>query len=200
MASDYPVPQSEACVEHEVKKSRFIAYALQVTDREQALAALESKRESYPDARHICWAYQIGNPSSPTRAAMSDDGEPSGTAGKPILNVIQHSGVGDLMILVVRYFGGIKLGAGGLVRAYSSAAQSALDHLQTEIFVHLEHFDVLGDFSLEQPLRHWLSQHDGQLLNVNYGQQIRARVAIKCDCLAKLQAFLAANSATICEL
>ena len=121
----YPVPDTPLEVLFEVKKSKFFAFAACTPDRETAMQYLAAKRAEYPDARHHCWAYLLGNPHSPTSAAMSDDGEPSGTAGKPILNVLQHKGVGDITIIVTRYFGGIKLGAGGLVRAYSSAAQNS---------------------------------------------------------------------------
>ena len=125
------------------------------------MAALAQARSDYPDARHHCWAYQIGSPKSPSTAAMSDDGEPSGTAGKPILNVIQHKDIGDLMIIVIRYFGGIKLGAGGLVRAYSAAAQQVIDTIELKEKKFLKRFNIKGDYALEQPLRHWLNSHEG---------------------------------------
>ncbi|MCW8886021.1 MAG: YigZ family protein [Motiliproteus sp.] len=116
MHNPYSVPQQRIEVETEIKKSRFIAWADRAENRDQAMAVLSEARNRYPDARHHCWAYLIGNPAQPKTQAMSDDGEPSGTAGKPILNVLQHNEIGDVMIVVSRYFGGIKLGAGGLVR------------------------------------------------------------------------------------
>ncbi|WP_250656237.1 YigZ family protein [Alkalimarinus coralli] len=178
MTSTYPVPSSSCEVCHEVKKSRFIAFAAYADTREQAMALLAERKGKYPDARHHCWAYQFGNPKSAASAAMSDDGEPSGTAGKPILNVLQHKDVGDVMIIVSRYFGGIKLGAGGLVRAYSAAAQMAMDALKTEQQVARRMLNLTCDFSHEQLIRHWLSQHDGLIEQINYGNQVSMAIAL----------------------
>lgn len=189
----YFVPGSPVETELEIKKSRFIGRAAMACDREQALAQLAQARRDYPDARHHCWAYQIGPPHSPALAAFSDDGEPGGTAGKPILNVLSHKDVGDVMLIVIRYFGGIKLGAGGLVRAYSQAAQMAMDALTLTEFRQLSQARVLGNYSLEQALRHWLSQHEGNLVSVHYGQGFAASVALPDDHMAALAAFLSAH-------
>jgi len=129
-----PIPQATAQAEIEIKKSRFIGLAKQINDREQGMLWLAKVKATYPDARHHCWAYLLGNPSCATNAGMGDDGEPSGTAGKPILNVLQHKGVGDIMLIVVRYFGGIKLGAGGLNRTYGQAAQTGHWGLDRMVF------------------------------------------------------------------
>ncbi|MBU3070391.1 YigZ family protein [Aestuariicella sp. G3-2] len=174
----FQVPAKTVELEYEVKKSRFIARAVRAQNREQALAILEQARKDYPDARHHCWAYLIGNPRSPATVAMSDDGEPSGTAGKPILNVLQHKDVGDVMLVVIRYFGGIKLGAGGLVRAYSHAAQLAMTDLTTETLIPLSQCLIKGGFEIEQPLRHWLDQRGGGVSSVEYGQNICCQVEL----------------------
>lgn len=186
----YAVPADAVEVEYEIKKSRFIARVAKAADREAAMAVLAKAREDYPDARHHCWAYLIGNPHSPTTVAMSDDGEPSGTAGKPILNVLQHKDVGDLMLVVIRYFGGIKLGAGGLVRAYSHSAQLAMTELSTEDQVPYSHCNLAGDYALEQPLRHWLGQHQGKVESVDYGEQVRFAVSVPDEALESLRAFI----------
>jgi uncharacterized YigZ family protein len=187
----YLVPDGQTEVCHEIKKSRFIARIHVATNREQAMQALEQAKRDYPDARHHCWAYQIGPPQSPHLVAMSDDGEPGGTAGKPILNVIQHKDIGDLMLIVIRYFGGIKLGAGGLVRAYSQAAQMAFDALKTREHIELDEFQVMCDFADEQNLRHWLNQHGAEVLNVEYSQSVTLTIAMDEAKLAELDAFLA---------
>ncbi|MDO4489543.1 MAG: YigZ family protein [Lachnospiraceae bacterium] len=106
------------------KKSRFIADIRLVESEEEALAFIEGKRKQYWDARHHCFAYIIGDMEQTVRA--SDDGEPSGTAGKPILNVLQGEGLRNIVAVVTRYFGGTLLGTGGLVRAYSQATQEGL--------------------------------------------------------------------------
>ena len=178
MTSNYPVPSSSCEVCYEIKKSRFIAFATFADTRESAMQRLAEIKQKYPDARHHCWAYQFGNPKSAVSAAMSDDGEPSGTAGKPILNVLQHKNVGDVMIIVTRYFGGIKLGAGGLVRAYSAAAQMAMEVLKTEHQVVREQLELRCGFGQEQPLRHWLSLHDGLVENIEYSDQVAMTIAL----------------------
>ena len=188
MSLAYSIPDGTTEVCYEIKKSRFIARLLFATDREQAMQALERAKQDYSDARHHCWAYQIGSPTSPHLAAMSDDGEPSGTAGKPILNVIQHKDVGDVMLIVIRYFGGIKLGAGGLVRAYSQAAQMAFDAMKTKRHVELDEFSLVCDFQDEQSIRHWLKQYES---NVDYEEQVTMHISMDGQYEAELVLFLA---------
>ena len=109
---------------------------------------------------------------------MSDDGEPNGTAGKPILNVLQHKGIGNVMLIVARWFGGTKLGAGGLTRAYSTAASAAMDGLPVTHYVPQLELDIALDFSAEQDLRHWLDQHDGQIIDCQWRDRVYCRVAL----------------------
>ena len=108
------------------KKSRFIAQAFPVVSEEEAFAYLDKIKKKYWDARHHCWAYVIGR--NPALERMSDDGEPAGTAGKPILEVIRGRQLTGVFVVVTRYFGGTLLGTGGLVRAYTAAAADALSH------------------------------------------------------------------------
>lgn len=162
-----------------------------------AMAILARAQQDYPDARHHCWAYQIGSPRSPLTLASSDDGEPSGTAGKPILNVLQHKTVGDVMLVVVRYFGGIKLGAGGLVRAYGQAAQRAIGELPTCMQIPLHKVVVELDFSQEQALRHWLQNCGAEVVAIEYQQKITAELALPKDSVGELESFLAARNARI---
>ena len=112
----YTVPAREARFAQEIKRSHFIGVATQVSSSGDAADALDTVKKEFPDATHHCWAYVLGNPKTSWQTRMDDDGEPTGTAGKPILNVLQHKNVGDILLVVVRYFGGTKLGAGGLVR------------------------------------------------------------------------------------
>ncbi|MCC8170885.1 MAG: YigZ family protein [Parabacteroides sp.] len=106
------------------KRSRFIAYAVPVRSAEKAKAEIEAYRKRYYDARHVCWAYRIGAAGDVFRS--NDDGEPSGTAGKPILGQLHSSELTDILVVVIRYFGGIKLGTGGLIVAYRAAAAEAI--------------------------------------------------------------------------
>ncbi len=174
----FSVPAGPAEKEYIVKKSRFIARAAYAPDRDGAMGVVQQAHTDYADARHHCWAYLLGSPASAVSAATSDDGEPSGTAGKPILNVLQHKQVGNIVVVVSRYFGGIKLGAGGLVRAYSTSAQQVMDILPVVAKTKENHYRVLLDFSQEQDLRHWLSQHDGLLGRVDYDTRVNCEVIL----------------------
>lgn len=193
----YPTPANAVEVISEVKKSRFIAYATSVVDRESAMAQLELVRAKYPDARHHCWAYVLGNPVSPRSAAMNDDGEPSGTAGRPILNVLQHKAIGDVMIIVSRYFGGVKLGAGGLVRAYSSAAELSVRALKLTQHVPTISCRVRCGFAHEQLIRHWLEQHQGHVTGADYGEEVLLTVDVPVADFEPLVAFSASVDAIV---
>lgn len=189
----YPIPANSVEVEYEIKKSRFIARAGYADSREVALQEVAQAKLDFPDARHHCWAYLLGNPHCAASAAMNDDGEPSGTAGKPILNVLQHKGVGDVVIVVIRYFGGVKLGAGGLVRAYSAAAQLAMDELATQQRIAMQECRVACDFAVEQNVRHWLSLQGGQVLGINYTDCVDLRLEYPVEHKQAWQAFADAH-------
>lgn len=186
----YPIPAHACETCYEIKKSRFLARIVPVTDRAAAMNALELAKQTYPDARHHCWAYQIGPPHSPRLVALSDDGEPGGTAGKPILNVIQHKNVGDIMLIVTRYFGGIKLGAGGLVRAYSQAAQQVFDTVTLAEHRELEEIAIQCDYASEQWLRHQIGLIAGEIRTVDFAEEVTLTVALASDQIPGLRATL----------
>ncbi|MCH8492301.1 MAG: YigZ family protein [Idiomarina sp.] len=187
MSNFFQVPTARVEQEIEVKKSRFIANAGVVTDRTAAMLWLSEIQQRYPDARHHCWAYLLGDNEATSSAAMSDDGEPSGTAGKPILNVLQHKRIGNIMVVVSRYFGGVKLGAGGLVRAYSQATENVLQSLPLVTPIMQSRWQVQLDFSLEQPLRHVLQE--AAVEEITYAEQVTMILLIPCNSVAKLREF-----------
>ena len=123
MADGFRIPFQEAESEFVEKRSRFISHVWRVETEEEAQARIQETKKKYYDARHNCWCYLLG----PNLVRYSDDGEPQGTAGQPMLNVFQRENVTGAVCVVTRYFGGILLGAGGLVRAYTQAAKDALD-------------------------------------------------------------------------
>lgn len=125
----YPIPAATHRVEEEISRSRFITTVGYAPTVEAARAFIASVRAEFPDATHNCWAYLVGPPGSTGQVGYSDDGEPHGTAGKPMATVLAHSGVGDIVAVVTRYFGGVLLGKGGLVRAYSGGVKLALASL-----------------------------------------------------------------------
>lgn len=176
-----------------IRKSRFIAHADRVTSRAEAMAFVAHLRQQYPDARHHCWAYLLGDPRATASAAMNDDGEPSGTAGKPILGVIQHKGIGDVMVIVTRYFGGIKLGAGGLVRAYAGAAEAVLSQLPLTPYTPYTRCTLHTDFSREQAVRHWCEQHTANIVAVEYASGVTLVVDTPTSTVEALTALCAAR-------
>ncbi len=127
-SSEYLTIKGTGNGEYEEKKSRFLGEAIAVSSEEEAAAHVARIRKHYYDARHHCYAWVIGEGSE--RKKSSDDGEPSGTAGQPILKVIEGTGCTNVLVVVTRYFGGTLLGTGGLVRAYTQAARAALEDAQ----------------------------------------------------------------------
>ncbi|MBD3610623.1 MAG: YigZ family protein, partial [Gammaproteobacteria bacterium] len=178
MGKSYLIPSKANERQIEIKKSRFIAYACHVSSRDDVMKRVEDIRRQYVDARHYCWAYLLGNPDSASSAAMNDDSEPSGTAGKPILNVIQHKNIGDILVVVTRYFGGIKLGAGGLTRAYSRAAEEVISTLELKLCEPVVKLEICCDFSREQLVRLWLEKLEASLKSINYQEKITMQLAI----------------------
>ena len=162
----------------EIKKSDFITYAYPVTSREQAMFHVEQLRQQYADARHHCWAYIIGDPNNTTSAGFDDDGEPNGTAGRPILNVLQHKSIGNVIIIVVRYFGGIKLGAGGLTRAYAGSAQAAVYEMVLLPYVPMAQVKILAEFATEAQCRYVVESLNGSIDDVTYSKQVTLTVTL----------------------
>lgn len=141
----------EKTIQLEIKRSLFIASAFPMADEEEAKKLIRQKRNEHPKCSHVVWAYVLGGEKSQLMG-MSDDGEPKGTAGRPILSILQYSGMTNILITVVRYFGGTKLGKGGLVKAYTDSAKGVLENLPKkklvkEIRLHLvcgyKHFDAV---------------------------------------------------------
>ena len=151
-----------------IKKSRFIACVEPVADRAAALARVAQLRAGHPGATHVCWALLAGGQS-----AANDDGEPGGTAGRPMLEVLRHQDLESVLASVVRYFGGIKLGAGGLLRAYTDSVAQALlgaDKLPLQRLCTL-HCEL--PYALEGLLRHELALAGAQLLSARHGSAVR---------------------------
>jgi len=150
-----------------VKKSRFLGFVLPVADRAEALAFVARLRTGHPDAAHVCWALLAGGQS-----AAVDDGEPGGTAGRPMLDVLRHQDLEGVLAAVVRYYGGIKLGAGGLVRAYTDAVAQALLKADKAAIVRYMELRCSLPYSLEGLLRRALAAAGATLLEVGHGQRV----------------------------
>ena len=197
MTPQYP-SSIAAPVNHElvIKKSRFIAHVSPVTSPTEADAVIADVKQRAWDARHHCSAQVTGDFGD--RARSSDDGEPSGTAGMPMLEVLRRRGLTDVVAVVTRYFGGIKLGAGGLVRAYSSAVSEALDlamivdrRLLVAVTVAVDHADA-GRF--DNLLREWVRNHGATLADPVYDAKAHFEVWLPPSEVPKLSAELASVS------
>lgn len=172
----YLYPTNDVSFEEVIKKSRFITYLSHVESKDEALAFLADLKELYPDARHHCWAYVIGDPSCTATVGMSDDGEPHGTAGRPMLGVLQSKNVGDVMVVCVRYFGGTKLGTGGLVRAYSTGVIEALELAKLTEKIPLCEILVRCPFSMESFMRRFVIEHELKVVDVEYSNNVCFRL------------------------
>ncbi|WP_173819707.1 IMPACT family protein [Paraburkholderia piptadeniae] len=157
--------------ELEIRKSRFIAYAIPVADRDAAMEELQRLRAEHPTATHVCWALLAGGQSG-----MSDDGEPSGTAGRPILEVLRHHDLDGVLAAVVRYYGGVKLGAGGLVRAYTDAIATALQDAPRVERIALASLSVEIGYPDEARVRRWIEQENHTLESSAYGMSVQLTI------------------------
>lgn len=162
----------------EIKNSQFITTVCRTNGRDAAKTFIDTMRQRYPDANHHCWAFIAGTPSNAHLWDQSDDGEPKGTAGKPMLNVLQHSNFGETSVVVTRFFGGVKLGAGGLVRAYSQAVQEALSQTEYENVYPRSPVQLKIAYPLLGKVEYWLEQSDIEITNKTYSDSIVIDLAV----------------------
>lgn len=167
----YPVPARETRVEILVVNSRFIATAAPVFSVKQAKEFVRRIRDEYADASHNVPVYLVGHGSS-VIAHCSDDGEPSGTAGRPALAVLRGSGLGDVAIVVTRYFGGTKLGTGGLVRAYGDAVREVLVVLPRAARIPTHTVMMAVPYAFYERVRRVIQAHRGQLLDEDFAADV----------------------------
>ena len=172
MSTGYPVPARRYRCEEVIKRSRFITTVSPAAELAAVHAFIDTLRAEFPDASHHCWAYRLGPPGDSARIGMSDDGEPHGSAGRPMLNVLLHSEIGNIIVVVSRYFGGTKLGTGGLVRAYSGGVKAALAALPLAEHVPMRTLRIIADYPQLGELEHWLQQHQGQIVDSDYQLQV----------------------------
>ena len=167
------------------KKSRFIAEVFPVVSEDEISAHIEKIKKEYWDARHHCWAYVIGQ--NPGTERMSDDGEPAGTAGKPILEVIRGRGLTDVLIVVTRYFGGTLLGTGGLVRAYTQAALEGLSHAGILRKVPGVRLKIGTDYTGLGKIQYLLAQREISILDTVYTDRVEILTAAAADMAESLK-------------
>lgn len=171
--------------ELDIKKSRFLACVEPMADRQAALARVAALKAAHPAAAHVCWALLAGGHS-----AANDDGEPSGTAGRPMLDVLRHQQLDGVLATVVRYYGGVKLGAGGLVRAYTDAVARALDGVAREEKVARQQLACQVPYAQEGVLRRLLLQHGAELQQVSHHDAVTLQFALPASDVAALRSVL----------
>ena len=190
----YITVSGESVGEYSEKRSRFLATLRHTETEEQAAAFLAEMRSKYWDARHNCYAYSM---SGGTLKRFSDDGEPHGTAGKPILDIIDGSGLTDIMIVVTRYFGGVLLGTGGLVRAYSAAAREAVANANRVKMTPCTVYKASCGYSELERLTKLIGDCGGSLENTVYTENVELEFYLENSCcedfLLKLKETFAAR-------
>jgi uncharacterized YigZ family protein len=185
----YPIPAQEARVEIQVLNSRFIATAAPVFSVDEARAFVARIKDEFTDASHNVPAYLVGHGAS-VIAHCHDDGEPSGTAGRPALAVLQGSGLGDVAVVVTRYFGGTKLGTGGLVRAYGDAVREVLQALPRAEKVPTHTVLIAAPYSLFERVRLAVEAHHGQVLDEAFAADVTVTARFPVERLPPFQAAL----------
>jgi uncharacterized YigZ family protein len=177
----YRIPAARVRVEDRIEHSLFIATIEPATSVEQAKAALERIRAEFPDATHHCHAWLIGPPGSTANTAASDDGEPSGTAGQVMLKTLLNSDVGDVVAIVTRYYGGINLGRGGLVRAYSGGVQHALREMKTTEHVDLVNVQVVVPYAAVDAVQRLLQREGARVIAQAFSTHVALLVRMPVD-------------------
>jgi uncharacterized YigZ family protein len=177
----YLIPALPHRAEEVIQKSRFITALAHAPTAEAAQAFLAGMKEEFPDATHHCWAYVAGPPGDTASIGMSDDGEPHGTAGRPMLTALLHSGVGEIVAVCTRYYGGTKLGTGGLSRAYSGGVKLALETLPTREKVERTALRLEVAYDALDPLKRLLEEVGAVVEAEDYGEVVRYRVAVPAE-------------------
>lgn len=173
----YPIPATSVSVQEEIKKSRFLTLLSPACGVDAAREVIQQVRHAHPDAAHHCWAYVAGAPDDSQQLGFSDDGEPSGTAGKPMLAQLMGSGIGEVVAVIVRYYGGIQLGTGGLVKAYGGGVQQALKQLPVQQKVMLQQFRLQCDYTWLSQVESTVQALQGSVIASEYTNQVSLLVA-----------------------
>ncbi len=168
-----------------INKSRFLGFATYIENAEQAENFIKNLRTEHKEARHVCFAYRLKNTSK-----ASDDGEPSGTAGKPILQVLEKQNLFNLVVVVVRYFGGIKLGAGGLLRAYTGAVTECLANAKKVEWFPAKIYKIVLKYSDYKPFLNKIKGRNIHILETNFDNEPNLKIVAKCDEIIENAEFL----------
>lgn len=190
-ATRYPIPARIHRFEEVIQRSRFLTTLAHAPEPESAHAFVDRLRAEFPDATHHCWAFVCGPPGSTARIGLSDDGEPHGTAGRPMLNALMHSGVGEVVAVCTRWYGGVKLGTGGLSRAYSGGVVRALETLPTEVRVERVRVRMSVGYPEVDSVRRFIAEEDFVVEDEDFGAEVRIVLGVPVDEVERLRARIA---------
>ncbi len=179
----YLIPKEYYQTEIDVKHSRFICHLAHTSEIEIAKSFIATIKQQYSDATHNCWAYQAGPVADSRKIGCSDDGEPHGTAGRPMLNVLMYAAVGEITAVVTRYYGGTKLGTGGLARAYSEVVKLALESVQTTEKIDFSFFSLQLDYGYWPQVEQLLNQYQAQEIKPEFSDFIKVVFRLDEQCL-----------------
>lgn len=172
------------------KKSRFIAISQHVAGKDGFEKQLSDLKIKFKQASHICFAYKFTNSHGTTASKFSDDGEPAGTAGKPIMSHLEGNDLMNAAIFVVRFFGGIKLGAGGLVRAYGASAKKVIEASGVEVFHEMETLKLTLPYESQRLAEYSFSKHNVRILSKAFDEKVHYEIEIRKDFKAQLLSLL----------
>lgn len=189
--SRYPIPAGLHRVEETIQRSRFITTLSHAPGPTDARDFVKRIRDEFPDATHNCWAFAAGPPGSTSHVGLSDDGEPHNTAGKPMLHTLLHSGIGEIVAVCTRYYGGVKLGTGGLSRAYSSGVKLALDALPTEPKIDRIAVEIVIGYENVTDLHRIMTEMEVLLEAEEYGERVEFRGAVPVEAFDSFSAAVA---------
>ena len=174
----YNIPAKTHRAEELIKRSQFITSIAHASNADEANTFVAAIKKEFPDASHNCWAYVAGKPGDTAKIGMSDDGEPHGTAGKPMLNVLLHSDIGEIVAVVTRYFGGTKLGPGGLVKAYSGSVKNALEGISILQKRQMTQWQISFAYPHINAIKLLIESYEGELLEEKYQENILMTVEV----------------------
>ena len=164
-----------------MRRSRFVTAVARARDPSAARDFVSGMAHEHADASHVCWAFAAGPPGDTARVGMSDAGEPRGTAGRPMLSVLLHSGIGEVVAVCARYYGGVKLGRGGLVRAYAGGVKSALDQLATELRIKRIRVVAEVTYDAADSVRRTLDAMEAKVVHEEFGERVRLAADVPLD-------------------
>lgn len=191
MSSEHRIPKTSCRTKMTIKGSRFITTLAHADNPVAAREFIHRIKNEFRDASHNCWAYVAGPPGRPSSLGAGDDGEPRGSAGRPMLNVLVHSGIGEIAAVVTRYFGGVKLGVGGLTRAYRLGVKNGLAELETIPKTETARVEITIAYSAESSARKSAQKLGAVVADARYGEKVTLLFQVDTRRVDELHSLLA---------